>query len=118
MLAKPRWFYDTSTNTMVVNLISFNSSDTLSHAGIGTVQMELLGEPTYISTTLGSNTFELQYTPDPAQDYDTAWDNYFLEFADHNGGAPPTRYYKCRMRDDNPDPTLVIKIYDVNIKSL
>jgi hypothetical protein len=121
MLAKPRWFYDSYTNTMVVNLISFNSSETLSRAGIGTVQMEMVGEPTYISTTSPpgvGNTFELQYTPDPAQDYDTAWDNYFLQFADPNGGMGTTRYYKFRMRDSNPDPTLVIKIYDVNIKSL
>lgn len=117
MIAQPRWFYDAYTNTMVVNLISFNSSESLSRAGIGTVQMKMRGPPRYTSTTLGSNTFELQYTPDPAQDYDTAWDNYFLQFADHNGGTGTTRYYKFRMPDD-PDPTLVIKEYDVYINSL
>ena len=32
MLAQPRWFYDAQTNTMVINLISLNSSDALSRA--------------------------------------------------------------------------------------
>jgi hypothetical protein len=115
MLAQPRWFYDAPTNTMVVNLITFNSTDTLSRSGIGTVQMEMSGEPKYSSTTLGTNTFELQYTPDL---YGTAWEDYFTRYAHQTSAAgviPVT--YQFNMPDD-PDPTLVIKQYDVWIKAL
>ncbi|MCK9581655.1 MAG: hypothetical protein M0Q92_14585, partial [Methanoregula sp.] len=41
MLAEPRWFYDGMTKTMVINLINITSDETLSRAGVGTVQMSL-----------------------------------------------------------------------------
>ncbi len=45
MLAEPRWFFDTNTNKMVINLIEFTSDTIMSKEGIGTVQMSLVGEP-------------------------------------------------------------------------
>ena len=33
MLAEPRWFYDSQTNTMVINLIAINSSEILALSG-------------------------------------------------------------------------------------
>ena len=41
MLAEPRWFYDTSTQTFVMSFIKIDSSDYLAQTGIGTVKMNL-----------------------------------------------------------------------------
>ena len=46
MLAQPRWFYDATTNTMVINLISSQQQREYITVGHGTVQMEL-GDPDY-----------------------------------------------------------------------
>ena len=83
MLAQPRWFYDPQTKTMVINLIYTETSETISRAGIGTVQMEL-GEThfdSYTDTRINDPVY-IEYTPDPAdptQDYSIAWDELFRE---------------------------------------
>src|SRR5208283_4180460 len=43
MLAIPRWYYDSQTNTAVIYLIGFTtpSADVLSQEGVGTVKMNL-----------------------------------------------------------------------------
>jgi hypothetical protein len=46
MLAEPRWFIDSSTNTAVIYLIAFNSSTVIARSGPGTVRMAL-GEVIY-----------------------------------------------------------------------
>jgi hypothetical protein len=43
MLAELRWFYDSTTNTMVINLINITSTHIMAKEGIGTVQMKLVG---------------------------------------------------------------------------
>ena len=43
MLAEPRWFYDNQTNTMVINLIGFNSTNIVSWTGIGTIDTAMGG---------------------------------------------------------------------------
>jgi hypothetical protein len=120
MLAQPRWFYDGTTNTMVVNLISFNTTDYLSRTGIGTVQMQM-GDTSYQSITLAAgNQFFLDYTPDTTgQDYSTAWDSYFTQYGNmaYVSTTGSTRKYSFNMAPGTP-PTLVIKRYDVWIKSL
>lgn len=125
MLAEPRWFYDSPTNTMVVNLIGINSTDILSRVGISTVQMEL-GSANFTSYTISPGTIvSLEFTPDPlhpVQDYSVAWDNYFtntLKMTRSSGlpdtGAPVT--YQLPF-DTTRTGTLTIKKYDVNIESL
>ncbi len=44
MLAEPRWFFDSGTNKMVINLINITSADIMAKEGIGTVQMSLGNE--------------------------------------------------------------------------
>jgi hypothetical protein len=123
MLAEPRWFYDSQTNTMVINLISVNSTEVMSTEGIGTVQMAM-GETGYQYTDGISEDIYLDYTPDStsaaAQDYRTAWDNYFINSLNMvRVSAPdaPTITYKLPTAT-SPPATLVIKTFDVVIKSL
>jgi hypothetical protein len=130
MLAEPRWFFDTNTNTMVINLIEINSTDILAVGGIGTVQMELVGEPSYKETSIPQGQdIEIVYTPDTTQDYSAAWDNYiwntwnipqsYKTFGSRSGtpGTGTPMIYNLENRGSS-DMALVIKIFKVNIKSL
>lgn len=115
MLAEPRWFYDDQTNTMVINIIYINSSDTLSRQGIGTVQMEL-GETPYTKneySPLGTTVY-IDYTPDGStQDYTTAWQNYFENTLKMScGGVSPMTCSKSGVN------TIVVKKTEVFINSL
>ncbi|MDD1690223.1 MAG: hypothetical protein LUQ66_06140 [Methanoregula sp.] len=119
MLAEPRWFYDAQTNTMVINLIGFNSSYTIARAGIGTVQMAM-GETGYTRVDIpAGNLLCVVYTPDPTpegQNYQVAWDNYFINSMKM---TPTGTDHEYRLPTDVTNPAiLVIKKYDVIIKSL
>ncbi|MGA2120751.1 MAG: hypothetical protein ABSG49_01760 [Methanoregula sp.] len=129
MLAEPRWFYDNKTNTMVINLIGFNSTTSMSRAGIGTVQTAMgATNYTYVNIPAG-NSLCVNYTSDTTlngQDYSVAWDNYFMKTLNN---APDITVYsrtgtpgnggslKYTLTVLNP-MTLVIKKYDMVIKSL
>jgi len=127
MLTEPRWFYDGQTNTMVINLISFNSTDAMSITGIGTVQMAR-GETGYRYADTFSGDLYLDYTPDAtsagALDYGTAWDHYFVDTLGMQNvtSSPAKLTYKLPVKTSalppDPKPKLVIKTYDVVIKSL
>jgi hypothetical protein len=116
MLAEPRWFYDTQTNTMVINLIGINSTDIMARTGIGTVQMAM-GETTYMQYDLpAGNSLCMVYTPDSTQNYQVAWENYFTNSMKM---TPTGTLNEYRLPTDTASPaTLVIKKYDVTIKSL
>jgi hypothetical protein len=121
MLAEPRWFYDATANTMVINLISFNSTELVGRTGIGTVQMALK-DSSYSSIPVpAGTTILLDYTsPDPTDaDYSIAWDNYFINTVtmERQSSLGPTTTYKLPL-DSTRDGTLVIKKYDVLIKSV
>ncbi|MFA5330755.1 MAG: hypothetical protein WC342_00105 [Methanoregula sp.] len=75
MLAEPRWFYDSETNTAVIYLIGFNTTDSMSRTGIGTVKMAL-GETNYTEYVPAEPVF-VRYAPNQDANYSTAWDNYF-----------------------------------------
>jgi hypothetical protein len=126
MLAEPRWFHDSVTNTMVINLISINSSvPYLARSGIGTFQMGL-GETNYTIYSPVNSRIYLDYTPDPTgiQDYTTAWDNYFVHTMkmapqpDILNPPPmlPTKRYELPTFTGQP-ATLVIKKYEIMINS-
>jgi len=114
MLAQPRWFYDSNTQTLVANIITVNSSSVLSREGIGTVQMEL-GQTDYQYISPISGPVRVIYTPYPSdQDYSMAWQNYFEQSLKMtcSGVSPLT----CDTTD--PVGTLVIKRTDIIIRSL
>jgi hypothetical protein len=111
MLAEPRWFYDDTTKTLVINLISLNSTGTLAKTGIGTVQMKL-GETSYQSQSdAGGLTVTLDYTPDALQDTSTAWKTYLTRNGWTETGANTYRF------TDSVN-TLVVKQYDVIVQSI
>ncbi|MDD1686263.1 hypothetical protein [Methanoregula sp.] len=114
MIAEPRWFYDSTSNTMVINLISINSTTFMSREGIGTVQMAL-GESSYQYVPLDGDEVVVEYAPDPNADYSTAWNNYFVNSL--NMEKVGTSTYRLPF-DSSRKATLAIKKYDVFIKSL
>ncbi len=124
MIAEPRWFYDELTNTMVINLINITSTDIMAKEGIGTVQMALVGVPEYNNYQEDINTFlYLEYTPDSVQDYSVAWNNYFINTLGmtQTGGGPPGTGVSIKYRlptDTNRPVTLIIKKFEVEIKSI
>jgi hypothetical protein len=129
MLAEPRWFFDTVTNTMVINLVEFTSETIMAKEGIGTVQMSLTGEPYYNETLVPINgNVTITYNPGATQDYSVAWDNYIWNTwnipqsykAGGKSGTPgtgtPVIYY---LNNAGSTPmTLVIKIFKVNVKPI
>jgi hypothetical protein len=128
MLAEPRWFFDAGTNTMVINLIEISSPDVLTKEGIGTVQMELVGEPSYQPTFVHAGDYiKIIYTPDNMQDYSLAWDDYIWNrwnvpqtYKTSKLGTPGTGtpIFYTFTNAGSSDMNLVIKIFKVNIKSL
>jgi hypothetical protein len=119
MFAQPRWFYDETTNTMVVNLISFNSSYTLAKRGIADVQMRM-NQTNYTVITPTNGDICLAYSPDTSaggDNYQMAWDTYFVTTMKmvKNGGACSGGEYRLPVTAPG---TLVIKKYDVDIMSL
>lgn len=122
MLAQPRWFYDGTTNSMVINLIALNSTDKISRSGVGNIQMTM-GETQYLEYS-PVNDVCLQYTPDSTESYQVAWDNYFVNTMKMTPGAgrcTNTNEYLLPFDYTNPAGRplhLIIKKYDVNIMSL
>ncbi|MFA6331973.1 MAG: hypothetical protein WCX22_03395 [Methanoregula sp.] len=118
MLAEPRWFYDGQTKTMVINLVNLTSQDMISREGIGTVQMAL-GETRFDKYDNPSLVpIYVDYDPDTEQDYSVAWDNYFLNTLGmtRESGTPGTGTTLTYQLP--PTTTLVIKQYEVIIRSL
>jgi hypothetical protein len=120
MIAEPRWFFDDSTNTMVINLIKITSTDYIAKEGIGTVQMELVGEPAYNETIVPSGqVVKIVYTHDTTRDYSIAWNNYFtktlnMPFVATSGS---TDTYMLPFDPTRPG-VLVVKIFTVKIVSI
>lgn len=111
MLAEPRWFYDKSTRTMVINLINITSDNLMAKEGIGTVRMKL-GKTKYIPINSPGSTLTINYTnytPNSDQDYSVAWGNYFTKNLGMTSGVPYTL--------PNVD-WLIIKEYEVKIESI
>jgi len=124
MLAEPRWFQD--SNTLMLNFVSLGNttassrSELLSETGVGIVRMNHFqtlhwsidpnppnGEPIVI-----------KYTPDPANDYSTAWKNFLTKSDGLNmeewDPVNYPNYYRTRV----PITKLVVREYDVIVESI
>jgi hypothetical protein len=122
MLAQPRWFYnERPPQTMVINIVTVNSSSIISKEGIGSIQMEL-GQPPEYPTDYNSYPISAPlyvcYIPDTEQDYSIAWDGYFkntlgLSLVSGTPGTGSLISYQLPQTS-----TLVIKRTDINIRSL
>ena len=120
MLAEPRWFSDTdpitSKTTTVIYLIGINSTEMMSNSGIGTVKMQLQPELTnYTEISAPVHPITVQYTFDPANDFSVAWHNYITNSLGWQEQPPlGSGIYILPPTTD----TLVIKRYDILVKSL
>jgi hypothetical protein len=116
MLAQPRWYLDTRTGTLVINMMTIKSSEGMSREGIGTVQMEL-GETSYqyIPLTVGTNTVRININFDNGHDYSKAWDNYFQTTF---GATPTITGPQSRAYDIPSVNTLVVKTTEIYIRSV
>jgi hypothetical protein len=123
MLAEPRWYYDSQTNTAVIYLIGFTTpaTDVLSQTGVGTVRMNLNSSLTnYKSYTLPTETdsnekLYVRYLPGNDANYSAAWDNYFigtLNLNSQGGGV-----YQWPLSSSQP-AQVVIYQYQVAIESV
>jgi hypothetical protein len=109
---------------MVIPLVALNNTDTLSRAGIGTVQMKMNTAPEIRTIALSPGaTIFVKYDPGTSdQDYSVAWSNYFTgtmkmtEVACPIGG-PDARCFSYRTDGGKP-ASLVIKKFEVTIQSL
>jgi len=130
MLAEPRWFYDQLTNTMVLNFISVNSTNTYeSRTGISTIQMGAGTSTFYNITSNIDQPIYLEYTPDPTgiEDYTTAWDNYLMNTMKATrvlpdkqyplNALPTKRYTLWTYSGTGPKGTLVLKNTTIMINS-
>jgi hypothetical protein len=123
MLAEPRWFYDNTTNTMVINLVNITSNQLMAKEGIGTVQMALVGQPYYNETSFNISDsrlpVRLDYTYDLNQSYSVGWDNYFTKTLKmkYTGASGARKTYELPL-DLNRPSKLIIKKFEVEIKSI
>lgn len=78
MLSNPRWYFDSTTGTLVVTLIQVYSDSDLSQTGIGTVSMSV-SELYPLVEQENPGTVTIEYHDN--FDYFTAWRNYFNTFA-------------------------------------
>jgi len=116
MLAEPRWFFDSQTNTAVIYLIGFNTTDIMSQAGVGTVKMNLAQTnytPYYLP--VGDN-IHVTYTQNSNANYSMAWGNYFTGTLNMEPTATSGEYI---WPTNNAQPaTLVIYRYEIEIESV
>ena len=117
MLAEPRWFYDSQTNTAVIYLIGFNTTDVMALSGVGTVKMQL--DQTKTNSTSypipAGDTIYLKYTPNTNADYSTAWGNYFKNTLGLSG-PNATQWYSFPSM--TVQQQLVINRYEIKINSV
>jgi hypothetical protein len=94
MLADPRWYLDTSTSTLVFNLMNLStvasSGQLLSQTGVGTVRMRLLNANVTMWSNAGGTTVNVKYVPDPKnitpEGYGFAWQTYLTNTNNFDGG--------------------------------
>ena len=112
MLAEPRWFYDGTTNTAVIYLIGFNTTDIMALTGVGTVQMAL-GESNY-TLCPQPTAVDIRYEPNTDVDYSAAWNTYLVNTLGMQPDPLNPGYYTFPAGNIN----LVIKSYEIRIISL
>ncbi len=124
MLATPRWYYDTQTNTAVIYLIGFvtPSTSVMSQEGVGTVKMDLM-LTNYTQYQLGPNDALLvQYLPSNDANYSAAWGNYFTGSLNMVPTGPPGVYEWLGPQAPQQIPasgvTVVIYQYEVAIDEI
>jgi hypothetical protein len=115
MISNPRWFFDEDTKTLIITFMQIFSDANLGNSGISTVQMKVSELPSFsVSQEYVSpgDTIEIQYNPDPQNNYKVAWKNYFnsIEANEYSGDDAILRISGVE--------NLVVKGYKITIISL
>lgn len=114
MLAEPRWFYDTLTNTFVIYFMEINADEPMAKSGMGAVRMSLDGVSTEYHESLPPNppmTVTVEYNPGSSEDYETAWENYLTGSSVGMSGSGGT-YTLSGVEK------LVIKTYEIQVHDI
>ena len=115
MISNPRWFYDSSTSTLVIYLIEINSTNSMAQTGIGNVRMVVSSLPAYSRSDDFSTSPEIvaiRYQPSPENNFKKAWQNYFASF-------PENQYSGTEVKLEIHDvKKLIVKAYSIQILSL
>jgi len=131
-LADPRWYLDTSSGTLVINLMNLSTdvtgSQMLSETGIGTVRTRLLSTTMKTDPISGSTPYwvNISYYPDTGNitpdGYTVAWRNYLTNTNNFNGGmsCSGSQPLMCRLTNSTTQPLLnvIIKEYDVVVETV
>jgi len=113
MLAEPRWYVDTDftgKKTLVINLIALNSTGTMARSGMGGVRLKLDSSETKIDDTPTDKTVKVTYTPDAANNFSKAWENYLTGTL---GMTKSGNTYTLANVD-----RLIVKKYDILVLSI
>ncbi|WP_067046873.1 DUF7289 family protein [Methanofollis ethanolicus] len=107
MIAEPRWFFDTSSGTMVINLIALNGSP-MSATGMGSVRLKLNSSSTLGDGSPSDGKVTVNIT-DPI--FSKAWENYLTGQELEMTGSGGT-YTKSGV------DRLIIKKYEIQVLSI
>jgi len=129
MISKPRWFYDATTKTMVIPIITLNATQNFAQTGIGTIAMKLTDsqESAPIPVHPNENIMKIAYynglSNSYEDDYYRAWEMYLSEseYPFQVETANPPFDITCNFAKDPvnlPVDYLVIKNYNITIISL
>ncbi len=118
MIAEPRWFIDTTTNTFIVNMVDIISDQPMSKIGMMTVKMKSTAfSPTEVLNP-GDVTVTYKSDSDPAYDFSKGWQNY-LEALSGNSADCDTvgNTTTCEYIFSGID-TLIIKKFEISIYNI
>jgi len=129
MLADPRWYLDTSSSTLVINLMNLSTgpgtSQLLSETGVGTVSMHLLRANMTSATIGGVNpSVTITYNPDPKNitpdGYGLAWQTYLNNTNNFPGGMVCTGNPLTAqpLVCTEPAQNIIVKEYDIVVDSI
>jgi len=111
MLAEPRWYFDDASDTLVINLIALNTTGTMARSGMGGVRLKLDSSVTLMDED-GPLTVQVVYTPDAANNFSKAWENYLTGTLGMS--QDPINTNKYTMSADR----LIVKKYDILVLSI
>lgn len=114
MISNPRWFYDSSTSTLVIYLIEINSTGYLAQTGIGNVRMVVSPLPFYSLSDDYSlpETVTINYHPSSESNFKKAWQNYFGSFSENQYSGSDAKLEIPNVKK------LIVKAYSIQVLSL
>lgn len=123
MISKPRWFYDSTTKTIVIPIIVVNSSQDYSQTSIGTVSMKLTGIEEFPYQIADETLTTISYYNNIEDDYYRAWEQYFtspeLPFrVEYQNPIFSMRYNFGKDPVNMPVDRLILKRYNITFLSL